>query len=105
MSSSINFPAVFILSFFMIFRGQSDEYVPTTSDPAVVYREACVRCHGADGKGQGPLYPDLLEAYMEKEAVLNIVRNGEMFMPAFPNIPDSTLNRLADFMSNKEFLK
>jgi cytochrome c551/c552 len=90
---------------FMLVTGQTDDYIPLTSDPAIVYKEACAECHGEKGKGEGPLYADLADEYMEKEGVVEIVRNGDLFMPAFPNIPDSTLNRLAEYVANREFVE
>jgi mono/diheme cytochrome c family protein len=94
---------IIALMIFLIFTGQDDDYVPLSSDPAVVYKEACARCHGERGQGERFLYPDLSEEYIEIEKTVYIVRNGELFMPAFPNIPDSTLNRLAEFIAKQRY--
>ena len=95
--------AIFFLVNFLLFTGQDDDYIPEISDPSFVYQQACVRCHGERGEGEGLLYPDLSQETLAEEEVFNIVRNGEFFMPAFPNIPDSTLNNLAEYVVNKEF--
>ena len=94
---------VFILVNFLLFTGQINEYRPETSDPSLVYKEACMECHGGNGEGNGLLYPDLSQELLSEEAVYNIVRNGKLFMPSFPQIPESTLNKLALYVSNKKF--
>jgi mono/diheme cytochrome c family protein len=96
--------AIFILINFLMFSGQDSDYTPTTSDPAVVFREVCVECHGKRGEGEGFLYPDLANELIDEEEVIDIVRNGALFMPAFPNIPDSTLKKLAVYIGQKKFL-
>jgi mono/diheme cytochrome c family protein len=93
-----------VLVIFLLYTGQTDKYVPETSDPSRIYKEACVGCHGEQGKGEGILYPDLSKESLSEEGVINIVRNGEFFMPSFPYIPDSTLINLADYVSGKKFL-
>ena len=95
--------AIFILINFLMFSGQDSDYTPTTSDPAVVFREVCVECHGKRGEGEGFFYPDLAKELINKEDVIEIVRNGALFMPAFPNIQDSTLRKLSEYVANKKF--
>ena len=96
--------AVFLLVLFLIFTGRVNDYTPTTSDPAVLYREVCVACHGMQGEGESFLYPDLANELIDEEEVIDIVRDGALFMPAFPNIPDSTLKKLAAYIGQKKFL-
>jgi hypothetical protein len=95
--------AIFILVNYLLFTGQDDTYVPKTSDPSIVYQEACAECHGEKGTGKGFLYPDLVHEYLEEEAIIHIVRNGDFFMPSFPHIPDSTLKKLSSYVAQKEF--
>jgi len=92
-----------VLVIFLLYTGQSEDYLPNSSDPSIVYKEACVRCHGEQGEGEGFLYPDLSLEDIDEEKVFYIVRNGELFMPSFPHIPDSTLSKLATFMSEKKY--
>lgn len=91
--------AIVFLVIFMIFTGQTNEYIPTTSDPAVVYQEACQECHGVRGEGEGLLYPNIAEVDEGVEEIIEIVKDGALFMPAFPNIPDTTLEKLAEYVS------
>jgi mono/diheme cytochrome c family protein len=93
---------VFSLGVFLFLTGQPDMYVPTSSNPAVVYREACARCHGEKGEGGGFLTPAFRDASLTKEKAQNIIRDGEMFMPSFPQIPDSTLNFLVEYLIKKK---
>jgi mono/diheme cytochrome c family protein len=95
--------AVFLLVNYLIFTAKVNDYTPTTSDPAVIYREVCVECHGKGGEGEGFLYPDLAKELIDEKEVIEIVRNGALFMPAFPNIQDSTLRKLSDYVANKKF--
>ena len=95
---------VFILVNFLLITGQTDKYIPQTSDLSIVFKEACVTCHGEEGKGNGLLYPGLTSKLLSEEEIVNIVRNGELFMPSFPHIPDSTLNKLAVYVAEKKFI-
>ena len=94
---------IIILSFFLIFSEYRDDYEPTTTDSAQIYNEACARCHGEDGKGSGLLYPDLVEESFSDEDVIRILKTGKLFMPAFPQIPDSVLKNLANYMTGRKF--
>jgi mono/diheme cytochrome c family protein len=94
---------IFLLVNYLLFTGQKAEYTPESSDPSIVYKEACLRCHGERGEGGGLLYPDLLIENIDEEEILDIVRNGKLFMPSFPHIPDSTLSKLATYVSDKRF--
>jgi len=96
--------AVVVLVNFLLFTGQINEYKPETSDPSLVFRKACMECHGERGEGTGLLYPDLSKELLSEEGVYAIVRNGYLFMPSFPQIPDSTLKKLATYVSDKKFL-
>jgi mono/diheme cytochrome c family protein len=93
--------AIFMLVNFLIFTGQDDEYIPETSDPSVVYQQACVRCHGERGEGDGMFYPDLSDEVLFEDEVFRVIRNGDFLMPAFPNIPDSTLHNLVEYVVKK----
>jgi len=96
---------IFVLVIFLLYTGQTDEYVPLSSDPSLVYKEACVGCHGEQGEGESFLYPDLSKELISEEEVMAIVRNGKLLMPSFPHIQDSTLINLATYISGKMFKK
>ena len=95
---------IVVLSLYMFVIDQVDTYSPKTTEPAVVYREACARCHGEKGEGSAILYPALSGQHDIPEDVLRIVRKGATFMPSFPNIPDSVLAGLAEYIAGKKYL-
>ena len=95
---------VVVMSLYMFVIDQVDTYSPETTDPAVVYREACARCHGEKGEGSAILYPALSGQHDIPEDVQRIVRKGATFMPSFPNIPDSVLAGLAEYIAGKKYL-
>ena len=95
--------AVFVLVNFLLLTGQENNYTPLISDPAIVYQEACQECHGKNGKGEGLLYPDISDSDASEKEVFELVRNGALLMPAFPNIPDSTLGKLARYVYQKKY--
>ena len=88
-----------LIIFYLIGDGESD-YTPKSSDPALVYSEACNGCHGPEDRSG----PDLAEKTLTEFKVKNIVRNGSGRMPAFPLIPDSTLDSLAIYVAGKRFI-
>jgi cytochrome c553 len=94
---------LFILVEFLLSTGRTNEYLPQSSDPSLVFKQACAECHGEQGEGNGMLYPDLTKEMLSERGVKNIVRNGDLFMPAFPNIPDRTLQKLAAYVAEKKF--
>ena len=94
---------VIIFAYFLLFTGQSSEYLPKTSDPSIVFKEACVGCHGEQGEGTGLIYPDLTKEMLSEVGVMKIVKKGDLFMPSFPFIPDSTLKKLASYVAEKKF--
>ena len=94
---------VLIFIYFLLFTSQTSEYLPKSSDPSLVYKEACSGCHGVQGEGTGLIYPDLTEEMLTENGVMYIVKKGELFMPSFPFIPDSTLKKLASYVAEKKF--
>ena len=76
--------------------GGTDEYLPQGTEGAVIFEEACARCHGENGVGDGPEGPRLAGGGTDPELVKQRVRVGEGRMPRFPNIRDMALENLAE---------
>jgi mono/diheme cytochrome c family protein len=95
--------AAVVLSLYLFYFKQSETYRPDTSDPALIFAEACVSCHGEKGEGKGLFFPDSLDFNLSRRDVIEAVREGKLFMPAFPQIPDSTLNKLARYIASKGY--
>jgi len=92
-----------ISAVYLILTGQTRSYLPQNADPAVIYQEACAECHGKQGEGSGWFYPALGETEISREEVVEIIRQGAFMMPAFPQIPDTTLLRLSAYIIKKGF--
>ena len=86
-----------LLSFNLLFFGQKD-YIPASSDPSVIYREACRDCHGDSSQPADLWSPELKNEVFLFSEVRQIVREGSWRMPAFPLIPDSTLDSLVYYV-------
>jgi mono/diheme cytochrome c family protein len=95
--------AAVVLCLYLFYFKQSETYRPDMSDPALIFSEACVPCHGETGEGKGFFFPDSLDSSLSRRDVIEAVREGKLFMPAFPNIPDSTLNKLARYIARKGY--
>jgi mono/diheme cytochrome c family protein len=78
--------------------GGTDEYMPRSTSGAVIFEEACARCHGENGVGDGPEGPRLSGAATDPELVKERVQAGEARMPRFPNIRDMALENLAEYV-------
>ena len=56
-------PFIFLLviilgsSSYLVLGNKKNNYKPNTDNPKVIYREACMHCHGDKGQGTGLLYP------------------------------------------------
>jgi len=91
------------LSGYFFFTGKTSVYRPTIHDPAIIYREACAECHGQKGEGEGLFFPGLMDTSIARKDVIEAVREGRFMMPAFTEIPDSTLKNLVVYIINKGF--
>ena len=97
---------IFLVLFFslLLILGGEDDYKPVTSDPAIIYIEACLECHG-DGRQPANLWsPDLSNEILLESEVRQIVHAGNWRMPAFPMIADSVLDSLTVYVANKRFI-
>jgi cytochrome c553 len=82
----------------------SSDYIPENSIPKIIFNKACAECHGQGGEGE-LLYPALNNRVISEEEVMEAVQNGTFLMPAFPNIKDSTLKKLAKYVAERGYLK
>ncbi len=94
---------IIVFSSYFLLSAKASNYQPVTDDPAVIYYEACSHCHGKNGQSENLLYPDLAEEKMSVSKVKELVTNGEFMMPAFKNIKGDTLQKLAEYVAEKQF--
>lgn len=78
--------------------GGVDNYTPTTDAPAVIFQQACARCHGEKGLGDDGIGPRLAGQREEMAEVLERVQEGHGRMPRFPNIRGRALENLAAYV-------
>jgi mono/diheme cytochrome c family protein len=90
-------------SVYFFFSGRISGYKPKVNDSAVIYQEACADCHGKTGAGEGLFYPGLLDTSLTRRDVVEAIREGRFMMPAFTEIPDSTLRDLVRYVLEKRF--
>jgi len=89
---------------FFLFIGGEASYISHTTDPAVIYRDACTGCHGIAVTKSEFLTPNLAEEKLLSTEVKTVIKDGTWRMPSFPAITDTVLDRLADYVANKKFL-
>jgi glucose dehydrogenase len=65
-----------------------------------VYENQCAMCHGVDRAGQPPTFPSLVGVLdrLSVQQVTGNVKNGNGRMPSFPNIDDSKLSALIEYL-------
>jgi glucose dehydrogenase len=70
------------------------------SPGAQVYQTQCAMCHGVDRAGAPPAFPSLVDVLsrLTVEKVVDNVKKGNGRMPSFPNIDDSKVNALIDYL-------
>lgn len=70
------------------------------SPGARVYQDQCAVCHGVDRAGAPPAFPSLLEIdkRMPVQKITDAIKQGTGRMPSFPNIDDSKLAALLDYL-------
>ncbi len=108
MKKWIPFASILLVALVLVINlilGGNEKYRPTTSDPEVVYKEACLECHGNGDQAANLWSPDLTASLLTVPEVRQIVSEGNWRMPAFPFIPDSILDSLSVFVADKKFVK
>jgi glucose dehydrogenase len=73
---------------------------PSGSPGEQTYREQCAICHGQDRTGSPPAFPSLVdvEKRLTPEKIADTVHKGTGRMPSFPNIDDTRLASLIEFL-------
>ena len=87
---------ILVLRFFLY--GRTDDYRAATSNPQLIFTQACSGCPGEKGEGRGFLYPALHDSTLTQEQIVEAVREGKMIMPAFPMIQDTSLRKLTRYL-------
>jgi quinoprotein glucose dehydrogenase len=66
------------------------------------YRSQCSVCHGADRSGSPPGFPSLvdIDKRLSADQIKSVVHHGKGRMPTFPNLSDSQLDQLLEFLKN-----
>lgn len=96
---------IILISLVYLFYGnKTSDYMPQTDNPAVIYRQACLGCHGQNGRGSEFLYPNLVEEKLTPEKIEKFVTEGELLMPAFPHIQGDTLDGLVNYIQRQKYL-
>lgn len=67
---------------------------------AIVYRDLCSVCHGADRSGSPPAFPSLLDVddRLTTQQIVAVIHRGRGRMPAFPRIRQGELSALLAFL-------
>ena len=65
-----------------------------------IYAANCAQCHGVRGQGQPPVYPAIhgINERLSHKEFRAIVKLGQGRMDAFPNIPDTQVSPLMDYV-------
>jgi glucose dehydrogenase len=65
-----------------------------------VYRSQCAMCHGSNRAGSPPALPSLIDVLsrLTVQQFTDNVKRGKGRMPSFPNIDESSLNALIDYL-------
>jgi len=66
-----------------------------------IYHFYCERCHGLDHEGAPPAIPSLVNAPSNfgENMIKSVVHNGYKDMPAFPDLYDTLLNDLVNYLA------
>ena len=89
---------------------QTNQNSPTTlaqsqPDPgATVYARRCSICHGDQREGILPAFPPLIgiKRQLSDEQLTDFIHKGKGRMPGFPNLPNSQLTALLNYLATTE---
>jgi quinoprotein glucose dehydrogenase len=76
------------------------EDTPARSPGEAIYRSQCSVCHGADRSGSPPGFPSLIEIdkRLTDQQIIATIHQGKGRMPTFPNLSDTQLQSLLQFL-------
>jgi mono/diheme cytochrome c family protein len=94
---------VIIILIRMVLHGSVSKYESASTDPALIYKEACSGCHGLQGKGVHFYIPDLATATLMAEEVHSTILKGGLFMPSFGKLKNVQIEELSTYVMNKNF--
>jgi glucose dehydrogenase len=69
---------------------------------STIYQSQCALCHGADRTGSPPAFPTLIDIdkRLPDAAIIDVIHNGKGRMPSFPNVADTRLDALLDYLKS-----
>ncbi|MBN2424859.1 MAG: cytochrome c [Calditrichaceae bacterium] len=73
------------------------QHYPELEKAIILYQKNCNTCHGSFGEGMSG-NPRLREIKLTVDQIKTIIRNGQDEMPAFPDIQEPELSRLAELI-------
>lgn len=78
---------------------EEDVYGEAALDGETLYAQNCASCHGADRAGGGG-FPSLVDVgdRLERNRVMQIIRNGQGRMPSFASLPETERSAIVDFL-------
>lgn len=67
---------------------------------STIYQSQCALCHSADRRGSPPAFPTLIDINKRftEAAIIDVIHNGKGRMPSFPNVTDTRLEALLDYL-------
>jgi mono/diheme cytochrome c family protein len=79
----------------------SNDFTPVSGmDGLAIYANACANCHGENGSGKFGFLLKLAGSDGSTEEIVEMIRNGGHFMPAFPNIGSQQAEQVAAYLKS-----
>ena len=84
---------------FISLKSMGFQHDPELEKAIALYQKNCNTCHGSFGEGMSG-NPRLRQIILTVDQIKNIIRNGQDEMPAFPDIQEPELSRLAELIKH-----
>jgi mono/diheme cytochrome c family protein len=79
----------------------NNNFTPVSGmDGMDIYANACVNCHGENGSGKFGFLLKLAGSDESADEIVDKIRNGGHFMPAFPNINTQQAELVATYLKS-----